>query len=113
MESFYLRDCRSVGFSAVSSVGNISGIPFLLYDDHAFYKVKFVCSWQRFFTCISGRRKGESDKGELGRWINKDNETLFDLIFGCIVYSIVFEVIGLLVVENKGSYSMGLCLEQL
>ena len=45
-----------------------------------------------------------------GRWINKDNETLFDLIFGCIVYSIVFEVIGLLVVENKGSYSMGLLL---
>ena len=44
------------------------------------------------------------------RWINKDNETLFDLIFGCIVYSIVFEVIGLLVVENKGSYSMGLLL---
>ena len=45
-----------------------------------------------------------------GRWINKDNETLFDLIFGCIVYSIVFEVIGLLVVENKGSYSLGLLL---
>lgn len=41
------------------------------------------------------------------RWINKDNETLFDLIFGCIVYSIVFEAIGLLVVENKGSYSLG------
>lgn len=44
------------------------------------------------------------------RWINKENETLFDLIFGCIVYSIVFEAIGLLVVENKGSYSMGLLL---
>ena len=44
------------------------------------------------------------------RWINKDNETLFDLIFGCIVYSIVFEAIGLLVVENKGSYSRGLLL---
>ena len=43
-------------------------------------------------------------------WINKDNETLFDLIFGCIVYSIVFEAIGLLVVENKGSYSLGLLL---
>lgn len=46
----------------------------------------------------------------LRRWINKDNETLFDLIFGCIVYSIVFEAIGLLVVENKGSYSLGLLL---
>ena len=44
------------------------------------------------------------------RWINKDNETLFDLIFGCIVYSIVFEAIGLLVVVNKGSYSLGLLL---
>lgn len=55
-------------------------------------------------------KKGESDKGELRRWINKDNETLFDLIFGCIVYSIVFEAIGLLVVENKGSYSLGLLL---
>ena len=44
------------------------------------------------------------------RWINKDNETLFDLIFGCIVYSIVFEAIGLLVVDNKGSYSLGLLL---
>ena len=44
------------------------------------------------------------------RWINKDNETLFDLIIGCIVYSIVFEAIGLLVVENKGSYSLGLLL---
>lgn len=44
------------------------------------------------------------------RWINKDNETLFDLIFGCIVYSIVFEAIGLLVVEKKGSYSLGLLL---
>ena len=44
------------------------------------------------------------------RWINKDNETIFDLIFGCIVYSIVFEAIGLLVVENKGSYSLGLLL---
>ena len=44
------------------------------------------------------------------RWINKDNETLFDLIFGCIVYSIVFEAIGLLVVENKGSDSLVLLL---
>ena len=45
-----------------------------------------------------------------GRWINKENETLFDLIFGCVVYSLIFEVTGLLVVENKGSYSMGLLL---
>ena len=39
-----------------------------------------------------------------------ENETLFDLIFGCVVYSLIFEVTGLLVVENKGSYSMGLLL---
>ena len=55
-------------------------------------------------------RKGNQIKVIWLRWINKDNETLFDLIFGCIVYSIVFEAIGLLVVENKGSYSLGLLL---
>ena len=55
-------------------------------------------------------RKGNQIKVNWRRWINKDNETLFDLIFGCIVYSIVFEAIGLLVVENKGSYSLGLLL---
>ena len=53
---------------------------------------------------------GNQIKVNWRRWINKDNETLFDLIFGCIVYSIVFEAIGLLVVENKGSYSLGLLL---
>lgn len=55
-------------------------------------------------------RRGNQIKVNWRRWINKDNETLFDLIFGCIVYSIVFEAIGLLVVENKGSYSLGLLL---
>ena len=30
-------------------------------------------------------------------------ETLLDLIFGCIIYSLFFELIGLLVVENKGT----------
>lgn len=55
-------------------------------------------------------RRGDQIKVNWRRWINKDNETLFDLIFGCIVYSIVFEAIGLLVVENKGSYSLGLLL---
>lgn len=55
-------------------------------------------------------KKGNQIKVNWRRWINKDNETLFDLIFGCIVYSIVFEAIGLLVVENKGSYSLGLLL---
>lgn len=57
-----------------------------------------------------GEGKENQIKVNWRRWINKDNETLFDLIFGCIVYSIVFEAIGLLVVENKGSYSLGLLL---
>lgn len=55
-------------------------------------------------------RRGNQIKVNWRRWINKENETLFDLIFGCIVYSIVFEAIGLLVVENKESYSLGLLL---
>lgn len=38
------------------------------------------------------------------------NETLLDLIFGCLVYSLVFEVAGLLFVDNKISYSLGLFL---
>lgn len=36
------------------------------------------------------------------------SETLLDLIVGCIIYSLVFELIGLLVVENKGAFSLGL-----
>lgn len=36
-------------FPAVSSVGNISGIPFLLYDDHAFYKVKICVQLAKIF----------------------------------------------------------------
>ena len=70
-----------------------------------------MCVAGKDFSLASvGEGKENQIKVNWGRWINKDNETLFDLIFGCIVYSIVFEVIGLLVVENKGSYSMGLLL---
>ena len=43
-----------------------------------------------------GEGKENQIKVNWRRWINKDNETLFDLIFGCIVYSIVFEVIDFL-----------------
>lgn len=43
-------------------------------------------------------------------WIQEENETLLDLIFGCLTYSILLEVIGLLLVPNKGSYSAGLFL---
>lgn len=42
--------------------------------------------------------------------ITKENETLYDLIFGCLIYSVVFEIIGLLVVSRKGPYTMGLLL---
>ena len=38
----------------------------------------------------------------------KLNETLLDLLIGCFCYSAIMEVIGLLVAENKGSYSLGL-----
>lgn len=43
-------------------------------------------------------------------WIQEENETLLDLIFGCLIYSLLLEVIGLLAVENKLSYSLGLLL---
>ena len=70
-----------------------------------------MCAVGKDFSPASvGEGKENQIKVNWRRWINKDNETLFDLIFGCIVYSIVFEVIGLLVVENKGSYSLGLLL---
>ena len=38
------------------------------------------------------------------------SETLLDLVFGCIIYSMLFELVGLLVVDNKGSYSLGLLI---
>ena len=70
-----------------------------------------MCAADKDFSSASvGEGKENQIKVNWRRWINKDNETLFDLIFGCIVYSIVFEAIGLLVVENKGSYSLGLLL---
>lgn len=44
------------------------------------------------------------------KWLQEKNETLLDLVFGCIVYSLVFELAGLLLVQNKGSYTLGLLL---
>ena len=43
-------------------------------------------------------------------WIQEENETLLDLIFGCLAYSLLLEIIGLLMVPNKGSYTVGLFL---
>ena len=44
------------------------------------------------------------------KWLQEKNETLLDLVFGCIVYSLVFELAGLLLVKNKASYTLGLLL---
>jgi len=38
------------------------------------------------------------------------NETLLDLVIGCIVCSLFFEVIGLIVVPGKITFSLGLLL---
>lgn len=42
--------------------------------------------------------------------IDEMDETLLDLITGCLVYSMFFEVIGLIVVSNKLSWTLGLLL---
>lgn len=42
--------------------------------------------------------------------IGRMNETLLDLITGCLVYSIIFECIGLIFVHNKAAWSLGLLL---
>ncbi len=44
------------------------------------------------------------------KWIRETNETLLDLLIGSLIYSLLFEIIGLLFVENKLSYSAGLLL---
>ena len=44
------------------------------------------------------------------KWFDNMNETLLDLILGCLVYSAFFELLGLILVPNKGSYTLGLLL---
>ncbi|MBR0410543.1 MAG: hypothetical protein IJI25_06015 [Eubacterium sp.] len=44
------------------------------------------------------------------KWIKEINETLLDLILGCLIYSALFELIGLAVVSDKVSWSAGICL---
>jgi hypothetical protein len=47
------------------------------------------------------------------RWIDNNRqmtETLLDLIVGCLAYSILFELIGLLVVQNKLAWTLGILL---
>lgn len=38
------------------------------------------------------------------------NETLLDLVLGCLVYSLVFEVIGLVLIPQRIQYTLGLSL---
>lgn len=44
------------------------------------------------------------------KWMQETNETLLDLIFGCIIYSSIFEVAGLIFVPEKGSWTAGMLL---
>lgn len=44
------------------------------------------------------------------KWMKETNETLLDLIFGCIVYSLIFEVAGLIFVPERGSWTAGILL---
>ncbi len=37
-------------------------------------------------------------------------ETQIDLMIGCVIHSLIFEVIGLIVVNNRLSYSLGVIL---
>lgn len=41
-------------------------------------------------------------------WMNQENETLFDLIFGCVAYSIVVEIFGLILAPEKLYFTAGL-----
>lgn len=38
------------------------------------------------------------------------NETLLDLVVGCLVYSLIFEVIGLVLISERLQYTFGLSL---
>lgn len=44
------------------------------------------------------------------KWIREANETLLDLIFGSLLWSLVVETAGLFIVSNKLSYTIGIVL---
>ena len=44
------------------------------------------------------------------KWIRETNETLLDLIFGCLIWSTLAEIIGLLIVSDRLSYTIGIVL---
>ena len=44
------------------------------------------------------------------RWLDQTNETLLDLILGCLLYSLFFEVVGLILVSGKLAWTLGMLL---
>lgn len=44
------------------------------------------------------------------KWIRETNETLLDLIFGCLIWSALAEIVGVLIVSDKISYTIGIVL---
>ncbi len=46
----------------------------------------------------------------LRKWIGEVNETLLDLLIGCVVCGLVFWLVGLLFVPGKFHYSLGLMM---
>ena len=44
------------------------------------------------------------------KWIERTNETLLDLVFGCLIWGILVEVIGLFIVKDRLSYTIGVAL---
>lgn len=44
------------------------------------------------------------------KWIRETNETLLDLIFGCLIWSALAELVGLFIVSDRLSYTIGIVL---
>ncbi len=44
------------------------------------------------------------------KWIEKTNETLLGLIFGCLAWGVLVEVIGLFIVKDRIGYTVGVVL---
>lgn len=46
----------------------------------------------------------------LKRWLQEANETLVDLVIGCVVHSIFFFIIGLIFVPERFYFSLGILM---
>ena len=44
------------------------------------------------------------------KWIRETNETLLDLIFGSLIWSLLTWIVGLLIVSDRLSYTIGIAL---